>query len=273
MYVSRTVNVSGTRYVYYYCFCSENDSLNREEPKINRSSTYGQYCPLALGAELLCRRWTVLIVSRLLGGCHTFNEIHAGIPRISPSLLSTRLSELEHYGIVRRTKLRNKNRHRYDLTAAGRDLGGVIEQIAVWGQHWARDMNIDDLDPAFVAWSMHDRFDATILPPGRIVIEFVFTGTPSDLRRFWLVITDGEVDMCLKPPGYETDMIVRADIRRFVEAWRGIRDIRQEIGSRKIRLTGPRNLKKVFPDCLMLHVLASEPRKANGREWQLSGSH
>jgi DNA-binding HxlR family transcriptional regulator len=61
---------------------------------------YGQYCPLALAAELLCGRWTILVVSRLLDGCAQFNEIHRGIPRISPSLLSQRLAELERAGLV-----------------------------------------------------------------------------------------------------------------------------------------------------------------------------
>jgi DNA-binding HxlR family transcriptional regulator len=63
---------------------------------------YGQYCPLALAVELLCERWTLLVVSRLIDGCKQFNEIHRGVPRISPSLLSRRLSELERAGLVKR---------------------------------------------------------------------------------------------------------------------------------------------------------------------------
>jgi DNA-binding HxlR family transcriptional regulator len=55
---------------------------------------YGQYCPLALAVELLCERWTLLIVSRLIDGCTQFNAIHRGVPRISPSLLSQRLDQL-----------------------------------------------------------------------------------------------------------------------------------------------------------------------------------
>ena len=46
---------------------------------------YGQYCPLALAVELLCERWTLLVVSRLIDGCKQFNEIHRGVPRISPT--------------------------------------------------------------------------------------------------------------------------------------------------------------------------------------------
>ena len=239
------------------------------ETKDSKSFGYGQYCPLALAAELLCRRWTILVISRLIDGCRTFNEIHQGVPRISPSLLSTRLSELEHAGIVRRTKAGNSNRYRYEPTAAASDLADLIDKMAIWGQRWSRDMNIDDLDPAFLAWSMSLRTDTDAMPPGRTVIEFEFSGTPTEFRRFWLVNNDGKIDMCLKHPGYETDLHVKSDIRLFVEAWRGFRDLRREIRSGKIRVTGPRQLVSSFPDWLLLSTLAPYQRCADGRESRL----
>ena len=92
------------------------------------SRGYGQYCPLALAAELLCERWTILIVSRLIDGCSHFNEIHRGVPRVSPSLLSQRLAQLERAGIVvRRT---NGAGRRYLLTDAGRALEPIVEHLA-----------------------------------------------------------------------------------------------------------------------------------------------
>ena len=237
--------------------------------KINKSSTYGQYCPLALAAELLCRRWTILVISRLVDGCRTFNEIHQGIPRISPSLLSTRLSELEHAGLVKRRKIRNENRYRYEPTEATLDLAELIDQMAIWGQHWSRDMDMDDLDPAFLAWSMSLRMNTDAMPEGRTVIEFEFSGTPTEFRRFWLINNDGEVDMCLKDPGLETNLQVKSDMRRFVEAWRGFRDLRQEISSGTIRLVGPRQLCSSFPDWMLLSALAPYRRRVKGREQQL----
>ncbi len=235
-----------------------------------KSSSYGQYCPLALATELLCRRWTILVVSRLIDGCTTFNEIHQGVPKISPSLLSTRLSELEHAGLVTRRKLRGESRYRYEPTEAARELTELIDGLAVWGQQWARDMKLDDLDPAFLAWSMSLRMNTDAMPTGRTVIEFEFTGTPAALRRFWLVNNDGKVDMCLKDPGFESDLYVESDLHLFVEAWRGFRDLRQEIRSGKIRLTGPRKLKASFADWLLLSALAPYRRRVNGRERRLS---
>lgn len=234
-----------------------------------KSLTYGQYCPLALAAELLCRRWTVLIISRLIDGCGTFNEIHQGVPKISPSLLSTRLSELEHAGLVERHKKRGEKRYRYEPTEAALDLAELIDQMAIWGQRWSRDMDMDDLDPAFLAWSMSLRMDTDAMPEGRTVVEFVFSGTPTEFRRFWLVNDDGNVDMCLKDPGYETNLHVSSDMRRFVEAWRGFRDLRQEIHAGTIRLSGPSHLVASFPDWLLLSALAPYRRRVAGRERRL----
>ncbi len=238
--------------------------------KTQRGNSYGQYCPLALATELLCRRWTVLVVSRLLDGCSTFNAIHRGIPRISPSLLSQRLLELEDAGIVQRHKQERGNGYVYELTDAGRDLDGIVMQLSIWGQHWARDMDMDDLDPGFLAWSMHLRMNTDAMPSGLTVLQFEFTGTPADCRRFWLVNEDGKVDMCLKHPGYDVDLVISADIRTFVEAWRGFRDLRSEIRAGRIRVDGPRDLKKAFPDWLMLSMLAPYARKVSGRERKLS---
>lgn len=239
--------------------------------KPSRSAgSYGQYCPLALAAELLCRRWTILIVSRLIDGCTTFNEIHQGVPRISPSLLSSRLKELEDAGIVKRIKGKANGRYSYQVTQAGRDLEDIITSLAVWGQHWARDNQMDDLDLGFLAWSMSLRINNDLMPPGRTVLEFEFSGVPTDFRRFWLVNHDGKVDMCFKHPGYETDLLVRADLRTFVEVWRGFRDLSAEIRASRIRLTGPQALKKAFPQWLMLSMFAHLKRKTPGREQRLS---
>jgi DNA-binding HxlR family transcriptional regulator len=231
---------------------------------------YGQYCPLALAAELLCERWTLLIVSRLIDGCSQFNEIHRGVPRISPSLLAQRLDHLEHYGLVVRAPAKKGMPRKYELTPAARELEGIIEQLAVWGQHWSRDMTDDDLDPGFLVWSMHTRLDTSSMPAGRTTLEFEFTGAPEDCRRFWLVHDDGIVDMCLKDPGYDIDVKVEADLRLFIEAWRGIRDLSKEIRARRVRVIGPAALCALLPQWLRLSSLAAFPRRRPGREQRIA---
>lgn len=236
-------------------------------------SGYGQYCPLSIAAELLCQRWTLLVVSRLIDGCTRFNDIHRGVPRMSPSLLSKRLSELEDAGLVTRHTLGNSSGFEYRLTEAGQDLEDIIMGLAVWGQRWARDMEMEDLDPAFLVWSMHTRIDSTAMPPGRTVVEFDFTGAPKDGSKFWLVNTDDTVEMCVKDPGLDVDLVVSSDLRIFVEAWRGFRDLRHEIQRRRIRLLGPQDLRDRFPGWLRLSALAPYRRKRPGRERRLAEAH
>lgn len=229
-------------------------------------STYGQYCPLALAAEALCERWNLLIVSRVIDGCRRFNEIHRGVPKISATLLSRRLLDLEKAGIIVRTPLTNARGHDYRLTDAGRALEPIVMELAVWGQHWARDMTREDLDPAFLLWSMHKRLNVAAMPAARTVLYFEFTGAPKDCRRFWLVTVNGTVEMCLSDPGYEVDLGIYADLRLFVEAWRGFRDLRREIANGAIRVEGPSHLARHLPDWLLLSGLARFERKRPGRD-------
>ena len=222
---------------------------------------YGQYCPLALAAELLCERWTLLVISRVIDGCTRFNEIHRGVPKISATLLSQRLSQLEEAGLITRTPLESGRGHKYALTEAGRELDPIIMSLAAWGQKWSRDMETEDLDPAFLAWSMHSRINVAAMPKQKTVLGFEFTGTHKGFSRFWLVVEDGVVDMCLKHPGTDADVTVKADIRRFVEAWRGIRDLRAEIAAGHIRLEGDAAARAALPEWLLLSALSSFPRE------------
>lgn len=230
---------------------------------------YGQYCPLALAAELLCERWTLLVVSRLVDGCRRFNEIHRGVPKISPSLLKQRLDLLERSGVCYRSPLPKGRGHEYLLTEAGKELDPIIMSLAVWGQRWARDMEHEDLDPVFLAWSMHTRMNVGVMPKTRTVLEFEFCGTHAECRYFWLVVDDGHVDMCLKNPGHDIDLVIRADIRRFVEAWRGFRDMRAEIASGRITVEGPADYRRALPDWLLMSSLAPFERMRSGGEQDL----
>ncbi|MEM1249551.1 MAG: helix-turn-helix domain-containing protein [Acidobacteriota bacterium] len=232
------------------------------------SKGYGQYCPLALAAELLCQRWTILVLSRLIDGCRRFNEIQAGVPGMSPSLLSKRLRELQDAGLVRKITAGGRQTS-YELTDSGREAEAIVMSMAVWGQQWARDMEMADLDPEFLVWSLHMGVDVDSLPAERLVLEFEFSGCAHDCDRFWLVCEDRVVEMCVKDPGLEPDVTVQSDLRLFVEAWRGFRDLKQEIAEGNVRVFGPPELTRRLADWLLGSTLAPYPRKRQGRERQI----
>ena len=80
-------------------------------------SSYHQFCPVAKAMELLDERWTLLIVRELVTGSQHFNELRRGVPRMSPTLLSKRLSQLVRAGIAERHD--DNGDVRYMLTTRG----------------------------------------------------------------------------------------------------------------------------------------------------------
>src|ERR671936_496467 len=89
--------------------------------------TYGQYCPIARGAEVFAERWTPLIIRNLYLGCGSFSEILEGAPGLSRTLLSQRLKQLERLGVVESAFKTDGRGHHYELTSAGRDLFKVCQ--------------------------------------------------------------------------------------------------------------------------------------------------
>jgi DNA-binding HxlR family transcriptional regulator len=223
---------------------------------------YGQFCPVALAAEVLAERWTLLIVRELLNGSRRFNEIRRGVPRLSPTLLKQRLLALKHAGIVDHRHDPADRGSSYSLTAAGLALEPVVMTIGEWGHRWARDLKPADLDPAALVWAMHRRLDLAAMPKGRTVIEFEFVDVRAPQRRFWLIHCDGDVDVCLKDPGFETTVRVSTRIRTLVEVWRGFRSLREEVRAGTIQIAGTMSLQRAFPQWLLLSHFASIEREA-----------
>src|SRR5262249_20581028 len=92
---------------------------------------YGQFCPVAMAAEVLCTRWTVLVLREMYAGSTRFNELRRGVPLMSPTLLSKRLKELENFGVIERAATAEPGVFEYRLTAAGHDLRSIVMGLGV----------------------------------------------------------------------------------------------------------------------------------------------
>ena len=99
-------------------------------------NSYGQFCPLAQATQLLCERWTLIVVRELIAGSTRFNEIKKGVPTMSPTLLSARLKQLVEAKVVDQSG--SKGNYTYTLTSAGLELRPIVELLGAWGHRWAR---------------------------------------------------------------------------------------------------------------------------------------
>jgi len=226
----------------------------------NMKSQFGQFCPIALASEVLAQKWMLLIIRELNAGSTRFNDIRRGVPRISATLLKQRLGQLECAGIVVCAPIKKGGADQYLLTKAGVELKIVLGSIGEWGQRWARDIENDDLDPGWLVWVMHRRLDASAMPSGRTVLEIEFSDAPKNYRSFWFVCEAGDVEVCVKPSGFDVDLYVNTTVRTLGEVWRGIRPIGPEIASGRIQLRGAAELKRAFPKWLMLSGFAATKR-------------
>lgn len=219
---------------------------------------YGQFCPIAKTMEVLDERWTVLIVRELLCGSHHFNELRRGVPRMSPALLSKRLRSLARVGIVLRQD--EGGRVRYELTPAGRELAPVVMSLGEWGSRWMTHLGDEDLDPHLLMWDVRRNVDLATVPDGRTVVAFVFTDLDSWQARWWMVVQDGEVDLCDFDPGHPTTVRVLTPLRTMVRVWRG--DLSWSAAGRDhgLVLEGPEDVRRSLPHWLKLSMFAGVER-------------
>jgi DNA-binding HxlR family transcriptional regulator len=94
-------------------------------------------CPVCATADLVCAKWTILVIRDLAGGCSRFCELERSLAGISPRTLSLRLRALEEAGIVdRRTYPEVPPRVEYELTEKGSALLPLIDDMRQYGREW-----------------------------------------------------------------------------------------------------------------------------------------
>ncbi len=223
-------------------------------------SGYGQFCPVSKAAEVVCQRWTPLILRELLVGSTHFNEIRRGVPTCSPALLSKRLKELEAAGVIERHT--SDTGTSYNLTEAGWELFPLIQALGEWGQRWVRsDYRRDDLDPGLLLWDMRRFLSPGGLGAGRVVVQLTFPSVPAKHRYFWIVVDQHDVDLCLIDPGFDVDVAIEANLRTLTEVWMGDARFGDGLADGRITMEGPRTITRRIPDWFGQHpILAGVAR-------------
>lgn len=223
--------------------------------------SYRQFCPVAMAAEVLSTRWTIVLLRELVSGVTRFNDLRRGVPRMSPALLSQRLKDLEAAGIVSRKAVpREPGVFEYKLTQAGRELEPIVEAFGVWGQRWVdSSLSLQNLDAQLLMWDMRRRIDTTPMPERRSVVQFLYPERAPAERSWWLIVEpQAAVDVCGVDPGFDVDLYVSCDLRTMTAIWMGHDTVRRAVAERRLHLTGDKALAARMQTWLGLSPFARE---------------
>lgn len=220
---------------------------------------YGQFCPIAKATEILGERWSVLIVRELLMGGRRFSELQRGLGDISPALLTARLKSFEAEGLVVRRRISGQRGYEYLPTPACEALKPVIVAVGEWGLCWARDkLTQDDFDIEFLMYYLERSVDTTQLPGDHTVIQFKFIDL-TEQSDWWLLI-NGDVDVCITPPGRDVNVYFTTTTRTMHDVWMGDRTYRDAMLAGDLVVEGEAALTRRISSWLRPSIFADSKR-------------
>jgi DNA-binding HxlR family transcriptional regulator len=221
---------------------------------------YGQFCPIAKATEILGERWTFLIVRELLSGGRRFSELQRGLGDISPALLTARLRTFEEEGLVVRRRINGQRGYEYFPTPACEELKAVILALGEWGMCWARhNVTGADFDVDLLMLYLERSVDPAQLPGRETVIQFKFTDL-EEQRDWWLIVRDGQVEICITSPGRDVDVFFTCTLRTMHDVWMGDRQQRDAVLAGDLIIEGDPALTRRMGAWLRLSMFAASER-------------
>jgi DNA-binding HxlR family transcriptional regulator len=224
---------------------------------------YEQHCPVARAAEILTEPWTVLVVRELLRGSERRADIARALPKMSGSLLSTRLRTLESRGVVTcRTAAGGEKRYR--LTVAGEELRTVIEPLGRWGQRWLAGPGLGDLDPELLVYDICREIDPARLPADPLTVEVDFSDAVRP-GRWWLSLSAAEVRIRRIAARSSATVRLTCTLGALAGVWLGHLTWLQAVRDRTIMLVGDPTAIRSLLGCVGVSRYAAVPRAASLR--------
>ena len=127
---------------------------------------YGEFCPISMATSVLCERWTLQIVREMVLGATRYSEFQRHMPKLSPSLLKTRLRLLEDEGIVLRKKIPGQRGYEYLLTPKGKAIEPILVELGKWGMYWVHeDLGEVELNAASLLRDITAAIKLNVPPP------------------------------------------------------------------------------------------------------------
>jgi DNA-binding HxlR family transcriptional regulator len=122
--------------------------------------SYGEACRFAYALDVVGERWALLVVRELLLGPKRFTDLRTGLPHASSNILSERLRDLEHGGVIQRRKLPPPAASSvYELTEWGRELEPVVTKLGAWGARSPIPPDSQEIGPDSIVLALRSLFD------------------------------------------------------------------------------------------------------------------
>jgi DNA-binding HxlR family transcriptional regulator len=203
--------------------------------------TYEDGCATAHALDLIGERWALLVVRELILGPKRFTDLRAGLPGISPNVLTQRLEELEESGIVRRRKLPPPAAAWvYELTERGLELEQVIMVLGRWGAKSPELLQGYPLSVDALVLSLRTMFSAEAAKD--------FKGT-LELRigedRFRATVAKGALEL-VRGEASHPDAVIEADSATLVAVIYGGRRITEAARGGELKVEGDKAAVKRF---------------------------
>jgi DNA-binding HxlR family transcriptional regulator len=174
---------------------------------------YGLICPITHACEVLEPRWTIPILTEMWNGTSKFNEIRRSVGNISPALLSKRLKELEHYGLIERVEDPATGQVDYLRTQAAIDMEPALDALAKWAQRNIKAQTaLENINVSKLMFYMRHLIYPEHLPNRQVVIQIRFSDPGLKYDTYWIVTRPAApVEVCSVIPGFDVDLYIETD--------------------------------------------------------------
>jgi DNA-binding HxlR family transcriptional regulator/putative sterol carrier protein len=203
--------------------------------------TYEDGCATAHALDLVGERWAILVVRELILGPKRFTDLRAGLPGISPNVLTQRLEELEEAGILLRRRLPPPaSAWVYELTPWGQELERVILSLGRWGARSPGLMQGHPLSLDAAMLSFRTMFSGEAAQGMKGTIEIRIGD-----ERFRARIAKGELDLT-RGSAERPDAVLDTDAATLVAVAYGGRKFNDAVKAGELKVEGDKALARQF---------------------------
>ena len=204
--------------------------------------SYGEACRFAYALDVVGERWALLVVRELLLGPKRFTDLRAGLPHASSNILSERLRDLEHGGVIQRRKLPPPAASTvYELTEWGRELEPIVTKLGAWGARSPFPPDSQEIGPDSIVLALRSLFD----PGAAGELEATY-GLRIGEQSFGVEISAGEVEVTRGMPSHPQATIAVADAPTLAAVMTGELPLDEALGSGAAQLKGGKQFAKRF---------------------------